>query len=572
MSNVATTIDMDGNPILTNDQAPVSVQGQLKNLSSNLSQVFALVMGAGAIALIVALFMWANKPEYRVLYSNLSEADGGRIITELDKLAVPYRFSGGGNAVLVPADQVHMLRLRLAEQNLPGGGDVGFELLENQPFGISQFVEQINFQRGLEGELVRSIKTLDPVADARIHLAVAKSSVFIRDRAPTKASVLVTLHRGRALNSGQVNAIMHMVASSVPRLSPENITVLDQAGNLLSKTVLGGDSAGSAPLEHTKKVEDNYQARIENTLIPLFGRENIAVQVAAQINFSSREETSERYAPNQNANSGNAAIRSAQWSSIGADAGFGGGASGVPGAFSNTPSIASESEGGKKGKAGKGGSSADNVQRESTVNYEVDHNIIHTRHQTATIERLTTAVVVNYRPGEDADGNPVQVPLSAEELAQITLLVKQAMGFSAERGDRVEVVNSQFVAVPEVPEQIAPPYWQTSDGQQLISSVLRYLVAAIAAFIVYRLLLKPLLKRVSELPQAQIIAAMRVPELPDGTAQQEEEEDTNVVRKSLEGRTRKTLSYEQNVAEIKQAANDDPRLIAMIVRTWMAKE
>ncbi|NLC20760.1 MAG: flagellar M-ring protein FliF, partial [Halomonadaceae bacterium] len=232
MSNGATTQERQN--AAPNDSSTALLERVQQQLRGN-PLILLLIAGAALIAIVVALLMWARAPEYRVLYSNLTEADGGRIISELDGRGVPYRFSAGGTALLVPSDSVHSLRLQLAEQGLPRGGNVGFELMDNQAFGVSQFAEQVNFQRGLEGELSRSIEALGPVSRARVHLAMARSSVFVRDREPAKASVIVTLEPGRVIGEGQVSAIVHMVSSSVPELAAENVTVVDQNSRLLSR-------------------------------------------------------------------------------------------------------------------------------------------------------------------------------------------------------------------------------------------------------------------------------------------------------------------------------------------------
>jgi len=250
------------------------------------SVVPLLIVTAAFIAIAVAAILWASGPTYQVLYSNLSEADGGAVINELDRRTIPYRFSEGGQAILVPSDKVHSLRLQLAEQGLPKGGTVGFELMDNQAFGVSQFTEQLNFQRGLEGELARSMESLGPVAKARIHLAMAKPSVFVKQRVPAKASVVLNLHPGRTLSEAQVNAIVHMVASSVPDLAAENVSVVDQRGELLSRP--GGPMAGldGSQLKYTREVENSYEERIANILTPVLGNENFRVQVTAQVDFS----------------------------------------------------------------------------------------------------------------------------------------------------------------------------------------------------------------------------------------------------------------------------------------------
>ena len=296
-----------------------------------------LIAGAAAVAIVGALFMWAQAPEYRVLYSNFSEADGGRIIAELDKRKVPYRIGEGGNTLLVPAEQLHNLRLQLAEQGLPQAGNVGFEILDKQAFGVSQFAEHINFQRGLEGELARTIESLGPVAKARVHLAMPKQSIFIRDRQPASASVVLTLQPGRQLGAGQVDAIVHMVSSSVPELATEAVTVVDQNGRLLSTRSSNGRDLDEAQLGYVEEVENSYQRRIEHILAPILGAENVRAQVAVEVDFANREQTAERFAPNQNP--GEAAIRSQQ-----SNENYTGGdelARGVPGALSNTPPVPS---------------------------------------------------------------------------------------------------------------------------------------------------------------------------------------------------------------------------------------
>ncbi|WP_461481196.1 flagellar basal-body MS-ring/collar protein FliF [Porticoccus sp.] len=574
MSSAPPIAESTSHVLQTGVPSLTSANAILHKLRGNNSLVLAMMLGAAAVAVIMALFIWAETPEYRVLFSNLSEADGGRIINELDKRTAPYRFSEGGNAILVPEDQVHMLRLQLAEQGLPNGAGVGFELMDNQAFGISQFAEQLNFQRGLEGELVRSIQALWPVVNARIHLALAKESVFVRNREPAKASVLVTLHPGRVLDPGQVNAIVHLVSSSVSGLTTNNITVVDQNGNLLSNSGRPDTRQERTQLDHVQEVENTYRERIENTLTPLFGRNNIHVQVTAQIDFSSREETVEHFVPNQDGAS--AAVRSAQWSTNldGSDAV----AAGIPGALSNAPPTSPPPAKGKGDKAGNSpaAKSGGSLQRENTVNYEVDRNIIHIQHQSARIERLSSAVVVNYRSELDEEGNPLMKPLDEEELQQVTLLVKQSMGFSEARGDQVQVVNSPFTEQPAseaaAPELTEPPFWKTVGGQQLILSLARYLAAAIGALVIFQIVLRPLLRKhlqPSPTPRIPIPPTMLGAGIPDPSG--EPAAENIAARKSLDGRRRKASNYEQSIDEVRQAAKDDPRLIAMIVRSWINK-
>lgn len=577
MSNGATTQERQN--AAPNGSSTALLERVQQQLRGN-PLILLLIAGAALIAIVVALLMWARAPEYRVLYSNLTEADGGRIISELDGRGVPYRFSAGGTALLVPSDSVHSLRLQLAEQGLPRGGNVGFELMDNQAFGVSQFAEQVNFQRGLEGELSRSIEALGPVSRARVHLAMARSSVFVRDREPAKASVIVTLEPGRVIGEGQVSAIVHMVSSSVPELAAENVTVVDQNSRLLSRTDAESRSLDATQLDYIADVERSFQQRIENILTPILGGENIRAQVAAQIDFAQREETSERYGPNQPPNE--AAVRSRQ-SSLS----YNGGddlALGIPGALSNTPpgvaaspiELPTDEDGELTEEAEEGLLALSSLRNDDVVNYEVDRNIQHILHQQGQLTRLTAAVVVDYREELDEEGEWQRVPLSNAEIAQIERLVRQAIGFSQARGDAIEVVNSPFSRDAEDHESLE--WWQSPEIHALALTIGRYLLIALAVLLGYLLVLRPLIKRYTEQP---VLASapgtslqVRVgdtPETREGELQSGEEED-ELQPYERPKRKRRSSAYEDHLADLREMAQEDPRMIAMIIRNWMNKE
>ncbi|MFD2405374.1 flagellar basal-body MS-ring/collar protein FliF [Azorhizophilus paspali] len=460
-----------------------------------------MLAGAAVVAIVAALLLWAREPEYRVLFANLDEADGGRIIGELDKRAIPYRLSEGGHSLLVPADQLHTLRLQLAEQGLPQGGNVGFELLDKQAFGVSQFAEQINFQRGLEGELARSIESLGPVSRARVHLVMAKQSVFVREREPARASVVLNLQPGRELGESQVNAIAHLVSSSVPGLSIDAVTVVDQNGRLLSRQGGARDLDGTQ-LDYIDEVERSYQRRIENILAPILGAQNVRAQVVAQIDFASREQTAERYAPNQQP--GEAAVRSQQLSEN-----LSGGteqARGVPGALTNSPpnspppapaaNTTTQTGNAGGGEAGQATAAAaekapTTLNRDNTTNYEVDRSVEHVQYRRGSVQRLSAAVVVNYRDAIK-DGQASREPLSQEELARIDRLVRQAMGFTDSRGDQLEIMNSPFADTLVVDQQ---EWWKTPEFYNLATSLSRYLLVAFIALLLWLMVLRPLKRR-----------------------------------------------------------------------------
>ncbi|TGD73187.1 flagellar basal body M-ring protein FliF [Mangrovimicrobium sediminis] len=533
-----------------------------------------LLVAAAFVAITVVAILWATGPTYQVLYSNLSDADGGAIIAELDRRAVPYEFGAGGQTIMVPSEMVHSLRLQLAEQGLPKGGKVGFELLDNQAFGVSQFAEQVNFQRGLEGELARSVESLGPVSAARVHLAMAKPSVFVQQRVPSKASVVLNLFPGRTLSEGQVNAIIHMISSSVADLAAENVSVVDQRGELLSQpdTALAG--LDGTQLKYTQKMEQSYQERVDNILAPLLGENNFRVQVSADVDFSAVEETSEAYAPNPEP--GRAAVRSSQSS-----ANFTGDeavARGIPGALSNTapnwaPSpIEQTTAEDDAAVAGEQLGNQTSLQRDSVFNFELDRNIRHVRHQMGGLRRLSVAVVVNNRPGVDDEGNPTSEAVPDEELQQITRLVQQAVGYSEQRGDRIEVINSPFTEVQ--PELIEPtPWWQQTFFINTATAAARYLLAAVLVLFAYRRLVKPVLRKFSSPPAPDrattmaalsgdpaALAALGLDSAGDGGG--------SVGFKRVD----KSASYQEQLDELRRIGRDDPRMIAMILRGWMKED
>jgi len=560
-----------------------------------------IIVGAAAVAIVIALLLWARSPEYRVLYSTLTDADGGRIITQLDTMGIPYEFSEGGQALLVPADQVRPIRLKLAEQGLPEASGVGFELMDDQAFGISQFAEQVNYQRALQGELARTIGTLGSVARARVHLAMAKPSVFVRESEPATASVVLDLQPGRVLSEGQVNAIVHMVSSSVPQLAVDDVTVIDQNGDLLSRSNPNTNQLDGSQLDYVNNLEDQYAERIEAILAPIVGARNVRAQVTAQVDFSQREQTAERYGPNQSPNE--AAVRSQQSSSSfqsNSDL-----AMGVPGALSNqppgvaaSPINAPDTQAQTDGADNAGNANnADNqnadtqgaatetadttetgrVRHDSTVNYEVDRTVEHVKQRSGGIERLSAAIVVNYRDGMDDEGNPTRVALSDTEMEQIRDLVRQAMGFSEARGDALKVVNSPFQI--NAPDFDTLPWWQTPEVWGLAKSALKYLVVALVALFLWFKLVKPLLRRQAQAPSptaavsptpatgaAAVAGAASYQSVSDAG-----DGDTGGTSRGRERNRRGASNYEQDLKDAREIAQEDPRLVAMVVRTWMDK-
>ncbi|MEO6145761.1 MAG: flagellar basal-body MS-ring/collar protein FliF, partial [Sulfuriferula sp.] len=462
---------------------------------------FLQILGiAAVIAIMAGVWMWGQQPDYRVLFSNFSDRDGGAIVASLEQMNVPYKFAEGGGAILVPANQVYEARLKLASQGLPKGGNVGFELMENQKMGVSQFVEQINFQRALEGELARSIESISTVRSARVLLALPKSSVFVREQQKPTASVLLNLEPGRVLDRQQISAVVHLVASSVPDLPTKNVTIVDQNGNLLSDTSANTGANGLDPsqLKYVHELQRNIVKRVESIIAPIVGANNVHAEATADVDFSHSEQAAETYKPNQTADS--ASVRSQQTSE--SLNGNSANATGVPGALSNQPPAPATAP--LTAPPGKNPPSATaptatptNTQKESTVNYEVDKTVRYVQQPMGGVKRLSVAVVINYRDSVDKSGKVISRPLSTAEKAQITDLVKEAMGYSQQRGDTLNVVNSPFARAEK---EILPdvPFWKQSENIQLAKDIGKYLIAIVVLLYLFFRVLKPLLRKLSD--------------------------------------------------------------------------
>ena len=527
-----------------------------------------LIVGAAAIAAVAAAFLlWSRAPDYGVLYTNVTDRDGGAIIASLQQMNVPYKFAEGGGAILVARDRVPEVRLKLASQGLPKGGGVGFELMDNQKFGTSNFAEQVNYQRGLEGELARSVESIGSVESARIHLALPKPSLFVRDQKKPSASVILTLHRGRSIDEGQVSAIVHMVSSSVPELNAKSVTVVDQHGNLLSAANAGARGLDVSQLKYAQEIEQGYIRRIEAILQPIVGASNVRAQVAAEIDFSVVERTEESYKPNQDPRA--ASIRSQQSSESMQQGATPPG--GVPGALSNqppqTPSApitappnAAAPAPGTAATATAASTAPGSSRKDTTTNYELDRSIRHVQQGAGGVKRLSVAVVVNHREAADSAGKPSQRALTPAEVEQIRNLVKEAMGFSQERGDSLNVVNSAF-AREGGDGQGGPalPFWRDPANLGLAMTIAQYLLIAGLALFAWFAVLRPLLRKHLAPPAAVVPEAK--PAAP-GAADDETASQNNARLREIE-RQKADLDYAH------QTADQDPRLVATLIKHWM---
>jgi len=504
-----------------------------------------------AISMLVGVWLWSRTPDYAVLFANLDERDGGTIVTALQQQNIPYRVGPGGAAILVPANVVHDVRLRLAAQGLPKGGLVGFEVLEGQKLGVSQFLEQVNYQRALEGELSRTIQSIGSVAAARVHLAIPKQTGFLRDDQKPSASVLLNLYAGRSLDSSQVAGIVHLVASSVPRMSNERVSVVDQNGKLLTTSGDPQRAAGldSNQLSYVRQVEHATIQRIESILAPLVGNGNFRAQVTADLDFSQVEETAETFKPNP---SPDQAIRSQQTTEqYTQDPG----AQGVPGALTNQPPVpatAPVTQPAAPGTPGTNGIPV-NTNRSALLNYELDRSIQHIRQAPGQIRRLSVAVVVNHRTQTLPNGQTRTVPLTDDEMARITNLVREAMGFNQGRGDSLNVSAAPFAPVEE--EAVAAlPIWKDPAMIALGKELIKYVALIGVLALVYLGVIKPLVKAAAtHAPRPTTIAG----------AGDEEEDDARVTL------SKQRASFDDKLARAKELAKNDPKVVANLIKDWL---
>ena len=487
---------------------PPASPNWLQRLSA-LDRAQRMRLGVGAallVAVAIAAIVLGRQPDYRVLFANLNDKDGGAIVAQLSQMNVPYKHADGGGAILIPADRVHDVRLRLATQGLPKGSVAGFELMEASKFGMTQFQERLNFQRGLEGELTRSIQALSSVQGARVHLALPNQNGFFREQQKPSASVLVSLHPGRILDRSQLAGIVHLVASSVPELAPSAVSVLDDTGKLLSQSpdTAAGTGVDAQQLLYVQQIEQQYTRRILDILEPVVGRNNVKAQVTAEVDFTQTESTSEQHRPNLAADA--SAIRSQQ---VVESLGSQGNPlpTGVPGATTNQPPAAATAPVNGANPAPTAasqqtqGALAAGGKRESITNYEVDKTVRVTRGSSGAVKRVSAAVVVNYQNAVDEKGKPITKPLTPQQLAQMTALVRETIGFNAERGDSVNLMNTPFQIEEIKTEDV--PLWKQPETVALAQNFAWPIGLALFAGLLLLGLMRPALKAMAAPPAAE---------------------------------------------------------------------
>ena len=539
----------------------------LQRLSA-LDRAQRMRLGAGVALLVaaaVAAVVMGRQPDYRVLFSNLGDKDGGAVVAQLSQMNVPYKYSEGGGAILIPAERVHDVRLRLATQGLPKGSVAGFELMESNKFGMTQFQERLNFQRGLEGELTRSIQALSSVQSARVHLALPNQNGFFREQQKPSASVLVSLHPGRILDRAQLAGIGHLVASSVPELAPSAVSVLDDTGKLLSQSPdsTAGAEINAQQLLYVQQLEQQYSRRIMDILEPVVGRDNVKAQVTAEVDFSQTESTSEQFRPNQTPDS--SAVRSQQvLESRGSSTKT---ATGVPGAVANQPPAPSAAPINGANPApnagGQQGTEEQTNKRESTTNYEVDKTVKVVRGSTGAVKRLSAAVVVNYQSEEDK-GKTVTKALTPEQIEQMTALVRETIGFNRERGDSVNLMNTPFqvAAVPATDT----PLWKQPEVVDLAKTFAWPVGAVLFAALVLMGLVRPALKGSAP---AKATAAKPVAGGQLDALEAETPERPALAAPSRKDEVLPATPEQLRLEDARVLAKENPVAVANILKTWL---
>ncbi|MDR2689271.1 MAG: flagellar M-ring protein FliF [Azoarcus sp.] len=563
---MATAENIAGNPNAL-DAAPENsnaLRARLQQLISNAraltqpQKIAAAAMLALAIAFIAGIVLWNRDPGTAVLFADFDSHDGGEIISALQAQNVPYSMSKDGRAILVPKAMVHETRLRLAAQGLPKGGIVGFELMDNQKLGMSQFNEQVNYQRALEGELARTIQSLSSVAGARVHLAIPKQTAFLRDNEKPTASVMVQLRPGRFLDANQVAGIVHLVSSSVPKMNESGVSIIDQHGELLTRSPddKNRSELDPAQLRYIEEVETALNRRIDNILTPIFGRDNFRAQVAVDIDFNQVEQTAETYKPNP---SPDQAIRSQQTiEQQTRDQG----PQGVPGALTNQPPVPAIAPitVPPVPATGPGGQPLTN-SRSAVLNYELDHTIQHVKQSIGQTKRLTIAVVINHRNLQIPGGEPQTLPISDDEITRITGLVRDAVGYNPARGDTISVTSSPFAESTLKPQY---PLWKDPEVLALGKESLPYIMTFIAILLAYFAIIRPLLRVLMPPP----------PPRTDGKAGETEREmepgdgyDDAIVELTAEATEED--SYEKRVERARELARSNPKHVSELLKEWM---
>ncbi len=533
-------------------------------------QVGLMVALAASVAIGFAVVLWTQGEDYRPLFGRLDNLDAASVVQILEQNRIKFKLDNNTGALLVAADDIHMARLKLAEVGLPNSKTPGFELMDKeQPLGTSQFVEGTRYQRSIEGELARTITSISSIRSARVHLALPKKTVFVRDSSKPTASVFVEVFAGRTVEPSQVKAIMNLVASSVPDLKISDVTVVDQLGDLLSTGEESQDLLmATKQHEYAKTIEESVMKRITGILEPVVGNGKFRTQVSADIDFTAIEQAAETFNPDL------PAMRSEQKLTESKNGGEIAG--GIPGALTNQPPGTAQvpEQANAQNNQPAAAKPISNNREQSTRNFELDRTVSYTKHQQGTLKRLTVAVVVDDKSVKNAAGVETRQPWTANELERLSILVRDAVGFSAVRGDSVNVLNAPFTSGIAIPETEIPlmPWWEKWLMPH-IKSIAGVLIIMILIFGLLRPVFKSLARNggsIAEQEEARQLAALEAA----GLGGMEGISDETV---TLSGGSALLLGspeqgYEQQLNAIKGLIADDPGRVAQVVKKWVNKD
>ncbi len=552
----------------TTDITPIAAQSFNQKLLA-MPMRSKVMMGAGLAVLaaaVLAITLWSNQGDYRPLFTGLSDKDGGAVIAQLAAMNVPYKNEPGG-IIMVPAAQVYDLRMKLASSGLPKGSSVGFELMDKSAIGQTQFTERLNFQRGLEGELTRTITALADVADARVHLALPQQNGFFREQQKPSASVMLTLRPGHVLDREQVAGIIHLVSASVPELNPKAVSVLDQTGALLSNNPDNTGGLDREQLIYKQQIEANFNKRIYDLLDPVIGRDNLRATVTADVDFAQVESTAEEFKPNQGQGAA-PSVRSSQTNE--STNGTPQLPTGVPGAATNQPPVPATApvNGASAPLQAAGGSGGQNSsRREATTNYELDKTVRVTRNAIGAVRRLNAAVVINQRSVTDAKGKTTSEPMSQEELDKLTALVKETMGFNADRGDSLKIISAPFVE--EKVEKLDLPLWKQPWLLDMVRAGAVPLALVVVALIAVFGMVRPALRTFNPPPE-EVEVAQELNAIVDD--ENELPGPDGERRRGLPALEGPSENASEMLERARLMARTNPVAVANIMRGWMMGE
>ncbi|HIO31139.1 MULTISPECIES: flagellar basal-body MS-ring/collar protein FliF [Marinobacter] len=524
-----------------------------------LRQVGLMVGLAASVALGVAVVLWAQEPNYQPVVGDMSGYNPQDVTTILDANNIDYRMDPRTGALLVPSDEVYNARLKLAAEGVTDEQTMGYELLDqDRGLGTSQFMETISFRRGLEGELARTIGSMRTVRAARVHLAIPERSVFVRDARTPTASVFLEVIAGRRLEQEQIASIVNLVAGSIPEMSKDNVTVVDQSGNLLTGREDGGDSQQiEDQYDYTSRVEDRLARRVASMVRPVVGDGRFRAEVTADLDFSSVEQAEELFNPEQQA------VRSERQMS---ERRAGGGASGIPGALSNQPPAQpTVPEQATADDEGNVQAPPVNVREESTRNYEMDRTVSYIRQELGRIKRLSVALAVDDMKVVDPQTGEVSYePWPEQELQRLTMLVRDAVGYSAARGDSVTVMNTAFAAEEQI-EFEAPAFWE----QPWFWDLMKQVLAGLVILVLVLGLLRPTLKSLSGGGRSE-----RRGDSEDGYDGLDGIEGGDALREAMHSQDDLLLpgatdSYDRQLNALKGLIAEDPARVSQVMRQWV---